>query len=366
MTVSFESSPCPTLAELAQFAAGSDDSLRVHVEHCRRCRALVKGMTAAPGPDSAETGGNFEPLSYSGPLPQRSVPAAESFGELCVAATEDAPGTLLVCAVLDWRPGSYPRTVEVAPISPDVDLASDHDLLLDAGSPLGYPAIVEVWNHGTLLASQIDERLGPLPDESRYALDALYGALLGTADYPALKTISRGVPIESDEDPRAAFQDAEAERAASFWMPAARLYSESEAQVQTVGSLLSEWLHREGRDPVGYAAELGWPTNDVIVLSEGTFEPTSFGPDRVGLALAMTRASKEEFEASIRRTVRVEHFAHGEPGTQQPMVFARPAGRKRLTGRRRTPSGATRKAPAELLEDYVQQALASFERARRR
>jgi hypothetical protein len=349
---------CPTLAELREFATGKDESLRPHVEHCRRCRALVRRMEGnEPVAEAVET------PAFRASLPARRPLAAEAFGDVVIAATPDAPETLLVCVVVDPRRESAPRTLEVAPVSTDVAMASDFDVVLEMADPLGYPALVEVWNHGTLIATQVSERLGRLTDTASSAVDALYRSLLGD-ETAEVTDVSRGASIESDEDPRAVFQEAEAERVRSFWSPAARLYSERADVRETVGSLLSDWLDQTGWDVPGYAAQLGWPEHELALLYHDAFEPKEFSPERVGTALASAAATSDDFEAALRRTISVEQFGAG-PTPQQGMVFARPARKRksaRAPGARSASGTGPRDAGAEL-ETYVTRAVRAFRRA---
>ncbi|MBA3422731.1 MAG: hypothetical protein H0U12_12745 [Thermoleophilaceae bacterium] len=361
---SFRRDPeCPTLAELGEFASGRDESLRPHVESCRRCRALAGRLTAQGAvverPKAAAP-------AFPAAVPTRVAAAYEALGDVVIAATPDASEKLLVCVVLDWRPKSEACTFEVAPISTEVVMASEFDVVLERGDPLGYPALVEVWNHGTLVEWQISERLGRLPEDASAAVDALYLALLGDEN-AAVADVARGVAIESDEDPRAAFQEAEAERVRRFWSPAARLYSEpAEVREKTVGGLLSEWLERTGWDVPGYAAQLGWPTNELVLLCDDAFEPQAFPPERVGTALASAASTAGDFEDALRRTVGVDQFSPAAGATPtQGMVFARPA--RRSKSHRADQAGPASDSPprdaAAGLENYVTRAVRAFRRA---
>ena len=306
-----------------------------------------------------------ETPAFRASLPARRPLVAEAFGDVVIAATPDAPETLLVCVVLDPRPESAPRTLEVAPVSTDTAMASDFDVVLETADPLGYPALIEVWNHGTLVATQVSERLGRLTDNASSAVDALYRALMGDESAEVMDA-SRGVSIESDEDPRAVFQEAEAERVRSFWSPAARIYSEPADVPETVGSLLSDWLTQTGWDVPAYAAQLGWPAHELALLCEDAFEPQEFTPERIGTALASAAATSDDFEAALRRTITVDQFRRGAgPSPAQGMVFARPARRKKKPARAagaRSESGiGPRDAVAEL-ETYVTRAVRAFRR----
>lgn len=353
------------MAELAEFAGGRAGELREHVEGCRRCAALVRHMDAERilAPDRGDV------PTFAWEPPERGDTGEERFGDVCIASSPREPETLLVCVVLDWQHDPATGTVEVAPVATEVAMASDVDVVLDAVAPLGYPALVEVWNHGTLVRSQIGERLGRLPDEACAAVDAVYRALLGEGDTDALRAARHGAAIEADEDPRAAFQESEAERVATYWVPAARLYSEVGPidQAATVGTLLSGWLESGKRDVAEYARELGWSQQEVALLSGDAFEPLAMEPERVGFALARTGASAADFEAALRRSIAIEQFKAPVPSHDRkaPPVFARPVRRKRLGAARRKPSEFRRveQDPAHQYERYVQRAVRAFEDA---
>jgi hypothetical protein len=177
--------------------------------------------------------------------------------------------------------------------------------------------------------------------------------------------LSRGVAIESDGDPRAVFQEAEAERVRPFWSPAARLYSEPAELRETVGSLLSDWLERTGTDVPAYAAQLGWPTRELALLCDDAFEPHAFSPERLGMALASTGRTADDFESALRRTISVDQFS-GATGTAtaQGMVFARRARRKSpgAAGSRSGSGSPPRNAAADF-ESYVTRAVRAFRTA---
>lgn len=352
------------MAELAEFAAGRAEELREHVEGCRRCAALLRRMDAAP--ILVADWGEVPPIAWEPPL--RGDTGEERFGDVCIASSPHEPETLLVCLVLDWQHDPATRTVEVAPISTEVTMASDYDVVLDAIAPLGYPALVEVWNHGTVVRSQIGERLGRLPDAECAAVDAVYRALLGEDDAEGLSDARRGVAIEADEDPRAAFQESEAERVATYWAPAAEVYSEAGAveQAPTIGTLLSSWLESGELDPVDYARDLGWSEQEVTLLRGDAFQPLAFPPERLGVALAATGASTADFEAALRRSMAIEQFTGAAPAEAQAApVFARPARRKRLRAPAREPTEPRRveQDPAQEYELYVRRAVRAFEEA---
>lgn len=364
MTTSEPIRECPTISELAEFAAGGAQELRAHVAACRRCAALAREIEARGVSEDVDVGGL---PSFAWRFPERGDPGNERFGDVCIASSPAQHGTLLVCVVLDWHHDATAGTIEVAPVSTEVALAADYDVILEAEPPIGYPALVEVWNHGTLVRSQIGERLGRLPEAARAAVQAVYRGMLGQVDEEAVLIARRGVAIEADEDPRAAFQEGEVERVAAFWEPAAELYGEARAveQQPTVGTLLSGWL---GERAVGeYARELGWSEREVALLCGDAFEPLTFEPERVGLALAPTGVSATDFEVALRRSITIGQFKTPAQPTERKAqrVFARPARRKWRGVPKRRPTGRVTGEgdSAEEFERYVQRAVRAFKDA---
>jgi hypothetical protein len=354
---------CPTLGELAEFIAGRDDTLRAHVASCRRCAALTRRIEPAESA-SAET--HVPTVGLPGASVRREGGRLVSAGDIIVASSPDAPEMLLVCVVLDVRTNSDQPTFEVAPVTTELAMASDFDVVVEPADPLGYPALVEVWNHGTLLASQVVERIGRLPDTPRVATDAMYRELHGAVQGVS-KDVTRGVPIESDEDPRAEFQEAESERAREFWKPAGRLYGEpaiatEPADDATVGDLLTDYLRRSGWDVPSYATHIGWPVEELAALCADSFEPRHQRPELIGMALWPAIIHEDQFESALRRTISINQFAGaGESATSQGMTFPRAA----QPGKRRSarPSAQAPRDPAIELERYVQRAVRGFRRA---
>src|SRR5215218_6080007 len=102
--------------------------------------------------------------------------------------------------------GSSDDGVKVLPVSERVDLATEWDVLLDAAL-LGYAAMAEVWNYGTVLPEQFVQTVTAVPTELREALTATVRA--AHRREPAPLGVSIGPPVLSDDDPRLLFQDEE-------------------------------------------------------------------------------------------------------------------------------------------------------------
>jgi hypothetical protein len=316
---------CPSLEELTDFTKTGDAAIERHVASCRRCRALLRLIGQREAIVEDELTARELPEAE---LPRREAPAGEiASGEVCVVDTDFGGGSLLVCVVLDRSEGT-PETVEVAPVSTETMNASEWDLLLaPADGVLGYPAMVEVWNHGTILSDQVAERLGLLVIDGQHRLNAIYAALLADESPPA--DLPRGVPILADEDPRALFQEDEAERARPFWQPAARVYAEKAPEAAaSIGALLGHWLEQVGSDAEDFASELGWPKRDIVLVCTDQFDTQAFPSDRLAEAFRRTDIPSDEIEAALWQTIQPHHFEFGTTVIEERAAFRRTARRR--------------------------------------
>ncbi|MGH2920527.1 MAG: hypothetical protein ACRDKU_00450 [Gaiellaceae bacterium] len=302
-------------------------------------------------------------------LPTREVPAGDlAFGEVCIVDADFGGGTLLVCVVLGRADGT-PETVEVAPVSIETGNATDWDLLIaPEDGPLGYRAMVEIWNHGTILTDQVVERFGLLVVDGQHRINAMYKALLADEEPPA--DVPRGVAVLADDDPRTIFQEEEAERVRPFWQPAARMFAEKAPEAAaTVGTLLSQWLDREGFDTADFARDLGWPQQDVLLVCADQFDPQKFASDRLVEALRRTDISSEDIEAGLWQTIQPDHFAFGITAIEQRAAFRRTAGRRAVERRSWIHRGAAAASlPSEERErrrkQYINEVLEGLEEKR--
>ncbi|HEX4033585.1 MAG TPA: hypothetical protein VHX66_03995 [Solirubrobacteraceae bacterium] len=110
--------------------------------------------------------------------------------------------------------------VSVVPLSPSVEQATEWDLEVPL-DVLGYRAIAEVWNYGTILPEQCREVVATVTPGTLHALDQLSRAALTGGPVPAQLAV--GPPVLDDCDPRLLFQDNEADFAHPFWEPALAL-----------------------------------------------------------------------------------------------------------------------------------------------
>lgn len=362
--MSSELTGCPTVGELAEHIVRPEPAVAAHVERCRRCRAVVRLLCERDRQAAPEIGQRKLPAAS---LPRRAGSAERCFGEVCIAEGDQTDGTLLVCVALSWEEEAEPKTAVVAPVAPEVENASDSDLILGPDEPLGYPAIVEVWNHGTLLGDQILERIGVLAEKTRHSLDAIYEAVLGCEASPT--GVPVGVEIVSDDDPRAIFQEEESERARPFWQPAARLYADRSAEERSLGMMLCEWLAEQGYDERDYAKELGWRPSEVTELCNDAFDPLRTAAEHVADAAAAIDAEPDDLGTALMRTLEPVQFERASAPIQQKEVFARSAGGRRQgrrVGTRPSAKSSSRRQQEALLQKYVQDFVAAVEERRAR
>jgi len=211
---------CPSFAEL--FAAEDDlsDEVREHIASCRRCQALRRHLEPTDVETAVEA--DVKPLERE-PL-RRELDKEPTLGSVYVIHGPLSDEYLLG-ALVDWDE----EEAVVVPVSDEVRYATNWDLLLEQ-ELLGYRAIAEVWNHGTVLVEQLNEKIAEL-GEAAGALAALYAAALEGAELAT--TLAVGPRVLSEIDPRNAFHDQESERAAVYWQPANLL-----AGVETVFELV--------------------------------------------------------------------------------------------------------------------------------
>jgi hypothetical protein len=217
---------CPSLADLLVSDSELSDELRGHLAACRRCRALRRHMLERAL--AVEIAADAPAL---GKKPQERLSGATDRTVGGVYALHGpVADEYLIGALVDWDE----EEAVVIPISDAVTNATDWDLLIGPEA-LGYPAMAEAWNHGTVLVEQLEEKLGELGGLTE-PLVALYEAALAGDAVP--EEMLAGVAVLADADPRLLFQDEESERVSDFWQPATLL-----AGVASVGELVR--LQRE-------------------------------------------------------------------------------------------------------------------------
>ena len=154
------------------------------------------------------------------------------------------------------------EALTIVPISGDAHVATEWDLLLPR-ELLGYPAMAQVWNFGTVLPEQVVEVVTSLATMENDRLDRLATAARAGGQPPA--DLPVGVPVLDDADPRLLDQEQAAELVRPFWGPALAL-----AGAETLGQLVH---HRR--------EELGVATDELESLAESRGWLEAFEGDRL-------------------------------------------------------------------------------------
>lgn len=222
---------CPALIDLTASELGPE--IEAHLATCRRCQALRAALPVQEGESSAS----------ATPASTRELRRRPSIGDFGLVTTFDEPDNLVVF-VAAVRNGE----AIVVPISDETRFATEWDLLIDE-NVLGYPAMAEAWNHGVVLVEQLSEALLSAPPAVGSNILALVEA---TKSDRLPSGLPVGVPVLSQEDPRLAFEEEEAEAARGHWYPRMLL-----AEASSVGELISRRQE-----------ELGLPDEELESLSD--------------------------------------------------------------------------------------------------
>lgn len=118
-------------------------------------------------------------------------------------------GELLLAGVLE----ADEREALVVPLSIDVELAGDWDVLLEKGV-VPYAAMLEIWNHLHVLREQLMEQVAQLEDDWGRLLTQTYANFMAGDELPS--GLNQGPALLTDADPRQTFRDEEAARARHF------------------------------------------------------------------------------------------------------------------------------------------------------
>lgn len=182
----------------------------------------------------------------------------------------------------------------VVPVSAEVTMATEWDLLLDA-SVFGYAAMAEVWNYGTVLPEQVHETVRPLLSNLYEQLAGLTRAASGRGSRPDAPV---GPPVLEDADPRLLFQDDEGEALRGFWRPALML----------AGALSLGEVVRHRREELALAVEaLELPADWVEDLEhDKLYLPWALSPERLaGLMRALRVGASRRLGSITRSTLEV-------------------------------------------------------------
>jgi hypothetical protein len=314
---------CPSLEALFT-ADDSDEELQEHLATCRRCRALRHHLQ----PRDVETAVQ--------PLEKDAAPAHDLSPERTLGSVYAIHGPLsdeyLLGALVDWDE----EEAVVVPVSHETRFATNWDLLLEQ-QLLGYRARAQVWNHGTVLVEQLDEKIAELGDWAG-ALATLYEAVLESRELPT--PVPVGPPVLSDVDPRLLFQEDEGERAAVYWQPATLL-----AGVENVFELV-----RLQRDALGLDAdELDVEPTTLEALEGGTLDignqipVPAFGTLLRRLKLGASRRLEQLVAAAVLANY-----------TDRLEIETRPALARKRRGMRKRPES---KSPERFAADYARKVM---------
>jgi hypothetical protein len=245
-----------------------DEEAEAHLAICPRCRSIVQELQS-----QADLGGSPSDL----PLDEAVFfPIAELYGDpkpgeiWWSASSYDGPAGYinldrLLFVVLDEAFSEADRDwVGVAPLWPDVEMASDNDLVLEPHhSDLGMPLRVQVTRQIVVEFEQLDRRLSHLVDEGWQLIEQ---TLAGEVD-----AIHTGVPFEGAHDWRLEFDRHIGELIETLQQPYYAAIARAEKAIQEAiecgneGELISlEWtleaLQRETQSQLALAAKETQPT----------------------------------------------------------------------------------------------------------
>jgi hypothetical protein len=303
-------------------ADDGDEELQEHLATCRRCRALTHHLQARDVETATQ------------PLEKDAAPARNLSPEHTLGSVYAIHGPLsdeyLLGALVDWDE----EEAVVVPVSHETRFATNWDLLLEQ-QLLGYRAMAQVWNHGTVLVEQLDEKIAELGD-SAGALATLYEAALESRELPT--SVPVGPPVLSEVDPRLLFQEEEGGRAAVYWQPATLL-----AGVENVFELV-----RLQRDELGLDA-------DKLEVEPTTLEALEGGTLDIGHEIPVPA-----FGALLRRlklgaSRRLEQLvAEAVLANYTDRLETRPALARKRRGMRKRPES---KSPERFAADYARKVM---------
>lgn len=226
---------CPPLGLLLQ--ADPESATVDHIADCRRCRALRATGPAEP----ARAVESAAPTSTPGAGEARP-------GAVVTVGTPGVDENLVAIVARTGEDG-----ITVVPVGSRPELATEWDVLLGRAA-LGYSALAQVWNWGSILPEQIREPLAELPAADFAAVVETLRA--SSTSGPPPPSIRRGPPVLDSGDPRLLFQEEETERARGYWEPLLAL-----AGAATLGQLVAHRRAELALDAAQLeevAAQRGW------------------------------------------------------------------------------------------------------------
>lgn len=321
--------PCPALADL--FADPRDKAVERHMLNCPRCAALVAAGVAETQASSVAFSDSHMPKVELTPQPEPPASPNRRIVALFGAENSDLQ---LPALILDRKGPLF----WVAPISAEVAMATEWDLLLPAAI-LSYQAMVSIATVRPIRREQLLETRAVLGAELWQWAQRLVDLHNESQHVPAEAPV--GVPVLSEIDLRLAFHRDWAASQEPFWEPAELL-----GEAETFGAL----VHRRREQLNVDAAELGELVERPGWLGRLEGDRLDINAELPSRALAalMRELQIRPLSAVIEQLrAAIEARASGVP---QRTVFAR-----RRTAVRRADSGAS-VPPAErkqIAEAYV-------------
>ncbi|HMJ01168.1 MAG TPA: hypothetical protein VK488_15155 [Gaiellaceae bacterium] len=316
---------CPSLIDL--FAQERQPGIDEHVADCVRCQALLAGQEERVVVDAAEASEW-----------QESADAVEA-GAVVLLSSPDTDEYLpaVVAKVAD-------DAVTIVPVSEHVELAAEWDFILDA-SVLGYEAMAEVWNFGSVLPEQVAEHVVTLRQEVLESLRQLLRAAVSSGEVP--EGVPVGVPVLSGDDVRLLFHDEESERTHAYWEPTLALAGAANL-AQLVAHRRSELaLAAEELESVSLA-ERGWLER----LEQGTLDI-----QRVLRPPALASLMRRLQIGASRRLARIAAWTLEEQSQTSEFATGAALARKRV--------GTRASAGEESVADYVDAFMRELQRQER-
>ena len=246
---------CPSIYEITSGEV-LPPHLAAHISNCPRCQAIRAAWEADTGRDDQVALEDVPEVHWPHPVyadvDAKPVPGAVH----SVWGAED--GQLLVALVLDVNA----REALVVPVSDQVGLAGDWDVLLDE-SVLPYRAMLEVWNHVRVLREQLMEQVARVNENWAGALaDAFTSFMTGERLPDGLR---QGPALGGERDPRDRFRDAESERVRWFTEPWRILYA-----AETFGGVLQGRRDECELDLAELEEDLDFPSGSLARLEGDT------------------------------------------------------------------------------------------------
>jgi hypothetical protein len=236
-------------------------------------------------------------------------------GDVCAAETPgwDERLILIVTGVCDG-------IVDFVPVSEEVAYATDRDLLIDAGA-IGYEAMAEAWNIGSLLIEELAEKLATLDDSTWTNLCVLLDVVEHGAELPDALPV--GVPIVGEKDPRWGFHVLESDRVRPFLSNAAALRG-----ISRLPALLARKAEEAGVAVDALSERFGDWVNDLAANTINLEEQV----DKSDL----TALLNELRVPAIQKVVAIVACTHREGAAVRPVAEAVPARRGFLARVNRT------------------------------